>query len=57
LAERTFPPGESQSRHTAEVPQRSLIQRHDALAKMKQYTDFNDLATKSLLGSEWGQAL
>jgi putative DNA primase/helicase len=26
--------------------------QHDALAKMKQYTDFNDLATKSVLGSE-----
>jgi phage/plasmid primase-like uncharacterized protein len=27
-------------------------QQHEALAKMKQYTDFNDLATKSVLGSE-----
>jgi putative DNA primase/helicase len=27
-------------------------QQHQALAKMKQYTDFNDLATKSVLGSE-----
>jgi hypothetical protein len=26
--------------------------QHEALAKMKQYTDFNDLATKSVLGSE-----
>jgi Toprim domain len=26
--------------------------QHAALAKMKQYTDFNDLATKSVLGSE-----
>jgi hypothetical protein len=25
--------------------------QHQALAKMKQYTDFNDLATKSVLGS------
>jgi putative DNA primase/helicase len=31
--------------------------QHQALERMKQYTDFNDLATKSLLGSEWGQAL
>jgi phage/plasmid primase-like uncharacterized protein len=27
-------------------------QQHEALAKVKQYTDFNDLATKSTLGSE-----
>ena len=27
-------------------------QQHEALAKMKQYTDFNDLATKSVLGRE-----
>jgi putative DNA primase/helicase len=27
-------------------------QQHTALAKMKQYTDFNDVATKSVLGSE-----
>jgi putative DNA primase/helicase len=27
-------------------------QQNEALAKMKQYTDFNDLATKSVLGSE-----
>jgi hypothetical protein len=26
--------------------------QQEALAKMKQYTDFNDLATKSVLGSE-----
>jgi putative DNA primase/helicase len=26
--------------------------QHEALAKMKQYTDFNDLATKSVLGRE-----
>jgi hypothetical protein len=26
--------------------------QHEALTKMKQYTDFNDLATKSVLGSE-----
>jgi putative DNA primase/helicase len=26
--------------------------QHEALAKMKQYTDFNDLATKSVLGSQ-----
>ena len=26
--------------------------QHQALAKMKQYTDFNDLATKSVLGGE-----
>jgi putative DNA primase/helicase len=26
--------------------------QYQALAKMKQYTDFNDLATKSVLGSE-----
>jgi putative DNA primase/helicase len=26
--------------------------QHEALAKMKQYTDFNDLATKSVLGTE-----
>jgi hypothetical protein len=26
--------------------------QHQALAKMKQYTDFNDLATKSVLGTE-----
>jgi len=26
--------------------------QHQALAKMKRYTDFNDLATKSVLGSE-----
>jgi putative DNA primase/helicase len=27
-------------------------QQHEALAKMKQYTDFNDLATKNVLGPE-----
>ena len=27
-------------------------QQHAALAKMKQYTDFNDLATKSTLGRD-----
>jgi hypothetical protein len=27
-------------------------QQKEALAKMKQYTDFNDLATKSVLGRE-----
>jgi putative DNA primase/helicase len=26
--------------------------QHEALAKMKQHTDFNDLATKSVLGSQ-----
>jgi hypothetical protein len=26
--------------------------QHQALAKMKQYSDFNDLATRSVLGSE-----
>ena len=28
-------------------------QQYEALAKMKRYTDFNDLATKSVLGNEW----